>query len=523
MSYNLLDQSWLPVEWSPDSAKSTEPTVGIRNALFRAHEIKCISHTAPFIEFGLYRLLITIVLDAYIVAGQRPTLGKMRSLLDKKRFDTTVIDDYLNRYKPGFDLWDTESPFLQSKRAEAAGKEPKPKPIVSMFPAIPSGINLTHWHHYMEGETNLCEAVVAQLLATVSPFNFKTKPGEARTLVGDPPLYAIALGKNLFETIVLNLPRPSGRVTVEQEKKNGPAWRTRLDITKLPKVPTIAQGFTWPVRVIELLKKNGPMVAEAYNKAAYVKPTAKAKEKGKNFYDAKYGWRDPNAGVEVGGDSLTHITVRLDIPIWQDLVPLFLVAGEGEALRAEKRRTRPEVISNALRVLDTPQFRVVVYGMRKKGGGGGDVKVEAWFRSVLTIPTEVARDTRLSGRALNAFNTTQKIAETLQKGLRMLRSPFAAKRTASRDVQREERNALTVFWQSMEPVLSYEYLDALECNDLKAEEELWDKVLKQAREAFDGATGPQRRTADGLFRIANASNWFERKLQEIIEKRGSHE
>lgn len=510
--YNLLDQQWLPITREDGRAEH----VGIRHALACAHKIARVSHTAPFIEFGLYRLLITIALDAYIVTGQRPTIGKIRTMLDRGQFDQSIFDGYLKSHSSGFDLWAPYFPFFQPKPVKDAGKKLDPKAIVTMFPAIPSGTNVAHWHHYGEDEAALSEDIAAQLLTTISPFNFKVKPGEVRTLAGDPPLYALVLGKNLFETIVLNLPRPSGRITAKQEQDNGPAWRTQLDLTKLPKTPTVAQSFTWPVRIIEL-ENDGAMVGKAINQAAYKKPTDKAKGKGGNLYDAKYGWRDPNSGIETTKDAVTHIRARPGVPVWRDAVPLFLVASEGETLRADRRRSRPEVISNALRILDTPQFRVAVYGMRKKSGGG-DVKVEEWFRSVLTLPTEVARDSRLSARAIDAFKTTQKVADALQTGLRMLRAPSEAKKTASKDAHRDEGDALAVFWQSLEPVLSHSYLDALARNDSKAEEGMWGKVRRQAREAFSDATDPQRRTADGLFRIANASNWFERRLSRLLPK-----
>ncbi|MBI2910039.1 MAG: type I-E CRISPR-associated protein Cse1/CasA [Chloroflexi bacterium] len=378
-SYNLLCKPWIPVVWRPEAAGEKPDKVGIRTALERSSEIHCISHTAPFIEFGLYRLLVTIVLDAYIVAGKRPTIGKMKQMLEAGQFDASVVDRYLDDHKNRFDLWANGNAFLQRIAPTDGGKKADCKPIIAMFPAIPSGTNVAYWHHYSEDKATLSEDIAAQLLTTVSPFNFKVKPGEARTLAGDPPLHALVLGKTLFETITLNVPRPSGRITFKEERDNGPAWRTKLDLTKLPKVPTVAQGFTWPVRVIQL-EKNGPMVARAINQAAYKKPTDKAKGKAGNLYDAKYGWRDPNAGTETATDAISHIKARPGIPIWRDAVPLFLVASEGEALRAQRRRSRPEVISNALRVLDTPRFRVAVYGMRKKSGAG-DAKVEEWFRS----------------------------------------------------------------------------------------------------------------------------------------------
>ena len=520
--YNLLDKPWIPVAWLPNAADPADPQVGIRTALLRAHQIQCISHTAPFIEFGLYRLLITIVLDAWIVSGRRPTIGKMKQMLEDGRIDACVVDKYFDDHKDRFDLWAGDSPFLQRTPPTDSKKEADYKPVVSMFAAIPSGTNVTHWHHYVEKDENgqyeikIAECVAAQFLTTVSPFNFKVKPGEARTLAGDPPMYALVLGKNLFETIVLNLPRPSGRITAQQERDAGPSWRTALDVGRLPKVPTATQGFTWPVRIIEL-ENDGATVTKAINQAAYKKPTDKAKRKGGNLYDAKYGWRDPNAGIETAKDSITHIRATLGVPVWRDAIPLFLVASESEAIRGDRRRSRPEVITNALRIVDTPQFRVAVYGMLKKSGAS-DVKVEEWFRSVLMFPTEVARDSRLSARAFEAFRITQKVADALGTALRMLRAPSEAKKTKKKDTHRGETDALADLWQSLEQVLSRTYLDALESNEPKAEKELWKRVRKEARDAFRRATGPHRRTADGLFRIANASNWLERRLASLLPK-----
>jgi CRISPR type I-E-associated protein CasA/Cse1 len=520
-SYNLLCKPWIPVVWRNDAAEPGAPKIGIREALQRARDIRCISHTAPFIEFGLYRLLITIVLDAYIVAGQRPTIGEMKAMIEAERFNDLILE-YLEQYKERFDLWASDHAFLQRAPPTDGKKKTDYKPIVSMFAAIPSGTNVAHWNHCTEDETKIAEEVAGQFLTTVSPWNFKTKPGEARTLAGDPPMYALVLGESLFETIVLNLPRPSGRVTTRQERNNGPVWRTPLDdLAKLPKTPTVAQGFTWPVRVIEL-ENDGALVAKAVNQSAYKDRKKEEREKKGNLF----AWRDPNAGTESGAVLVNHIKVPPGVPVWRDAVPLFLVASEGDLLRGERpwnsgkaivRRSRPEAVTNALRVLEEEEFRVAVYGMRKKIGGG-DVKVEEWFRSVLTLPTEVARDSRLSARAIDAFKTTQKIADALQTGLRMLRAPSEAKKSARKDAHRDEGNALAVFWQSLEPVLSHSYLDALARDDSKAEEGLWGEVRRQAREAFSGATGPHRRTADGLFRIANAGNWFERRLARLLPK-----
>ncbi|HRJ34278.1 MAG TPA: type I-E CRISPR-associated protein Cse1/CasA [Fimbriimonadaceae bacterium] len=516
-SYDLLCAPWIPVVWREESNEPKKPKIGIRKALERAHEIRAISHTSPFIEFGLYRLLITIVLDAYIDARKRPTIGKMKDMLAATQFDSCVIKCYLEKYKASFELWGAGPRFLQRQPAEGT-KTPESKAIVSMYAAIPSGTNVSHWHHVPEDDIAVTEDVAAQFLATVSPWNFKTKPGEVRTLAGDPPMYALVLGETLFETILLNLPRPSGRTSSRIERDNGPVWRTPLkDFSKLPKSPAITQGFTWPVRVIQLGDEMQDVVNKAVNQAAYKDRTKEERAKKGNLFV----WRDPNAGTETGPVAVDHIKVRPSVPVWRDAVPLFLVASQGEALRGEKRRSRPEVVNNALRILEGTSLRVAVYGMRKKSGGGGDVKVEEWFRSALTLPAEVARDERLSFQALDGFKTAQKVADALQVALRMLRPKMAALPRAKKDLrnaQRTEGDVLAGFWQGLEPVLAHNYLNELVIDSQTASNTLKESLRKESRDAFARASAPLRRSADGLFRIANAGNYLERRLAQLLPK-----
>lgn len=511
-TYNLLCEPWLPVVWRSDAVGEKPDKIGIRKALESAHDIQCISHTAPFIEFGLYRLLITIVLDAYIVARQRPTIGKMKALIDEGRFDDSVLDKYLGT-KGRFDLWDKEHPFLQIPAARG-----KAEAISKMIAPVPSGTKIAFWHHWAKDETSLSEEEAAQQLCATAPFCFDYAPKDICTISGDPPIYALVQGDSLFSTIVYNLPRPSGRLSVHQEVEGGPTWRCPVEDTEaIPHAPTVAQGWTWPVRQIHFVPdEKSSVIGKAVNIAGAGKTAAKQRVR---------VWRDPNSSTISNAKGMRHLRATDLIPRFaqvkgwnpvmfsRDLIPMCLVGSEGGVLRGERVRSRPEVVTNALRISDGALLRIVVYGFVDKGGKNNKV-FRTWFRSVLTFPTEVARDSRLSARAVDAFKTTQKVADSLQIALRMLRAPSEAKKR--NDTHRDESDALAVFWQNLEPALSHNYLDALERNDLKAEDDLRDKIRRQAREAFSIATGPQRRTADGLFRAANASNWFERRLARIM-------
>jgi hypothetical protein len=519
-SYDLVCKPWIPVVWRNDACEPNPPRVGIREALKRAREIKCISHTAPFIEFGLYRLLIMILLDAYSIAGERPTIGKMRAILESRKFNAPVLGRYFDTYARRFDLWSAEYPFLQMPMPSGTSEY-----ISKMIAPVPSGTKIAFWHHYTENETRLSEEEVARELCAVTPFCFDYAPKDICTIGGDPPLYVLVLGNSLFETIVFNLPRPSGRVTVAQEMKCGPTWRCPVeDPEAIPHAPTLTQGWTWPVRRIKLQQGEGSGgIVMAANKAGAGKTAAKEKVK---------AWRDPNAATITDAKGIRHIRATDLVPVfarssgqgdqnpmlfWRDLIPMFLVGSEGDLLKGQRVRARPEVVTNAIRLCESELFGLAVYGFVDKGGKNNKV-FRTWFRSLLNFPLEVARDNRLSARAIASFKTTQDVADTLQTAVRILQPPTKASKNKRLRPGRAETDTLVDFWQTVELLLTRSYLGALANNGPHAEANLRAKLRRTARRAFGGATDPHRRTADGLFRIANANNWLERRLAQLLPK-----
>ena len=519
-SYNLLSERWIPITWHNDAAEPREPKVDIMEALQRSHDIRGISHTSPFIEFGIHRLLITIILDAYTLAGMRPTVGKMRAMIEGGCFNHLILREYLETYKKGFDLWSDKHPFLQMSTDDVKSDE-----IAKMIAPIPSGTKITFWHHYYEHETALDEGEAAQELCATMPFCFDYAPKDICTIGGDPPLYILVHGNSLFETLIFNLPRPSGRLTVQQEIEGGPLWRSPVDNpATVPASPTITQGWTWPVRQIHLkCSEDSSTITTAVNIAGANKTVARGIVR---------GWRDPNSGIITDSTGLRHIRPNDLFPdfgrstsactpaiIWRDLVPMCFVGSEGEVLRGQRVRSRPEVITNALRIMDGRMVRFAAYGFLDKGGKNNKV-FRTWFRSVFIFPTEVALDNRLAARAIDAFRIAQKVADVLQTALRMIRAPSEVKKTAKKTMHRAEIDSLSRFWQHLELPLSGTYMEALGGGDQAAEQELRAVMCREARDAFARATGPHRRTADGLFRIANADNWFRGQLSRLLSKPG---
>ncbi|HEU4752670.1 MAG TPA: type I-E CRISPR-associated protein Cse1/CasA, partial [Armatimonadota bacterium] len=197
-SFNVLTEGWIPVT-RPDGGREE---LGILETLRRAHEFAAIRDPSPLVEFGLHRLLVAFVLDALAEAGSAPEYPlDLKDLLRAGRFDAPLLENYARKCGDVFDLFAPERPFLQT--AGAAGGE---KPLAALYPAVPSGTNVHHWHHEVESAMTARPAGAARLLTTLAPFMTAGGAGLSPSINGAPAIYALPTGDSLFETLVLNIP-----------------------------------------------------------------------------------------------------------------------------------------------------------------------------------------------------------------------------------------------------------------------------------------------------------------------------
>ena len=113
-SFNLIDEPWIPC--APPGGE--EPRLlSLRAALTNAHEWREIMDDSPLVVVALHRLLIAILHRVY--RGPR-NVEAWRAIQAHGRFDAASIGQYLDEWRPRFDLFDVEHPFYQV--AEMAGR-----------------------------------------------------------------------------------------------------------------------------------------------------------------------------------------------------------------------------------------------------------------------------------------------------------------------------------------------------------------------------------------------------------------
>ena len=383
---------------SGDSPRRLADELGILPCLEGAHDLREIREPAPIIEFGLYQLLVAFALDALIFAGRRPEDPlDLKSLIDDGRFDRGMIKNYVKQCGDVFDLFHRERPFLQTKM----GKE-KRKPLAGMVVASPSGTNVIHWHHEHEDNLTVSTPLAARLLTTIAPFMTAGGAGLSPSINGAPAIYALPRGKNLFETIVFNVPLRN------QDSGHGQiAWRSKRSAGEERSQATTVESLTWRPRQIQLV----PQVGNDGN----VSVREMNFEKGDS---TRLTWIDASLAYRYDEDKVTPVRMREGRPLWRDAGPLLLL-NDREHGRDDKKVAfrRPDVVEHAFALMDAGDPLVVqAYGMRTDM----KMKIFEWAKSTWCVPSNLGRSTRLGSVVEQELDRAEQAAYGLRVNIKVL-------------------------------------------------------------------------------------------------------
>ncbi len=89
-SYDLLTEPWIPVLRTDGTADS----LGLRDVLHQAHQLRGLTGETPLVTASLYRLLLAVL---YRALGT-PTLDTWEDLWEQGRFPAQALDAYLSRW-----------------------------------------------------------------------------------------------------------------------------------------------------------------------------------------------------------------------------------------------------------------------------------------------------------------------------------------------------------------------------------------------------------------------------------------
>lgn len=376
-TFDLLAEPWIPVVRSDGSPGE----MGLRQVLADAPSLREIRDPIPTVEFGIYHLLVALVMDMFELR-ETPDL---EDLLAAGHFDGQRVSAYFDRWGDRFDLFDSQHPFLQTARLE--GKEHS---VAYLLPAIPSGTNPIHFHHFPEGAFAVSPAAAARLLASMG--QFATQGGKSEggdrgkppSINGAPPWYVLLHGRSVFETSCLNccvipLPQATGNAP--------PAWRNDAPIPLgTTRQASLLEALTWrPRRVLLLPNAPGHCSLTGAETPSLVRTM---RFRSGAAWDFNVTWIDPSAAYRIDAEGPRPLKPTEDKQVWRDIGPLALLQeGEYESERRRVRFERPAVVTQFAGLIrdgvlaQYTELSISVYGLRARRD-----KVDEWQRESLSLP-----------------------------------------------------------------------------------------------------------------------------------------
>lgn len=408
-TYDLLTEPWIPVR-GPDGATRE---LGLLDVLSQAHELIEVTDPAPPFEFGLYRLLIAFVMDAL----RLQETDDLADRLETGRFDRTELEAYVERVgRKRFDLFDTGHPFLQS----AAGVgDREADTVAKLFHHLPTGTNVTHFHHGLAAYHAVVPAVCARALCSIAPFMTAGGAGYSPSINGTPPWYLLIRGHSLFETILLNCYVHSDLGLLG----NTPvAWRDDRPVVPRHEMScgSLLEGLTWRARWVRLLPGDGGPCS--YSGQASDLLVAQIQfGPGFMFRGGDRGWTDPAVAYRVTDNGRSPIRPDEDRELWRDTGPLLLLHQSDHS--GEKGRvayTRPLIVEQFRWLKERgylprslSQERFDVYGLRADKG-----KVFEWYHERLALDARVSDRPRAGLLVQQAMDLAESVAGALNRALK---------------------------------------------------------------------------------------------------------
>ena len=378
----------------------TSARVGLKELIQNAHAYSDLLGRTPTGRCAVMRLCIAFLED--MIRPEDP--DARRDLFEEGKFDSTLLDRYIAECEkdgPRFLLDDPKHPFMQMPFDSELDAKAE-KPIAALVMDFASGNNHIHLDHRMETEHELdavdaFEAMLETYLfcpaGTAGPSNINNTP----------PVYFLIRGRNLFETLVLNMVSAGDG----EELQNVPfgadlvPWRNSTVIRPRDTVAEMEflRAFTWqPRRVTVNFNEEGKA------RTCYLQPGLDFRGDGR--------WRDPHvAAFRKKDDTWGILRPETGRQIWRNVGNL--LAGKRESL------IRPVTVANCSSIWENREDSVVQ--IEAIGLQTNQAACLGWTQETLRLPEAFLQDAEKADAFRNCVNICEeivgKMASTISKEL----------------------------------------------------------------------------------------------------------
>lgn len=305
-SFNLIDQPWIPCIALDGCARE----LSLRETLKQAHTLRGIAADSPLETASIYRLLLAVLHSA--LRGPK-SASAWNELWQAGTWDTPWLHDYLDKWRHRFDLFDGERPFYQAKDERV-----KPKSALQLLHGMGTANELFE-HVGITQDVRLSCSQAARMLLAGQLFGIGggCDPSQNLYLSSGPWRSGVVFlieGKNLFETLALNLLRYSDDQPIPTLGNDLPAWEMDDPSNPVREQPMgYLDYLTWQNRLFLLFPEgdSGSVIVRQMTIAPGLAMDGKLLHPMKQYSAGKKGWY--------------HMEFTEDKSLWRDSHTLFTI------------------------------------------------------------------------------------------------------------------------------------------------------------------------------------------------------
>lgn len=526
--FNLTEEPWIPCLMPGGTLKE----FSLLDTLAKAHEIREISDDSPLVVVSLHRLLLAILHRNF---GPK-TFEEWKRLWRKGFCDAEKLKAYFesDNCKNRFNLFDEERPFYQYPQVlKAGGDEADISPLEILMQEKSAGNNATLFDHSFEDKpSSYSAATAARYLIARQSFSIgfgKSHPfyfSDSTIIRG---FTYLAFGKNLFETLALNLvvyergDKPMPAENDEGVCLDAPFWEQEqlLQATERNDKGTISKGYldylTWQSRRIKLFPD------EDYKTVSRCQIQQNYKLKAQNIFDPfktyqsndKEGWKPKGL---VPNKSL-----------WRDSHTIFRKTDE-----TTYQATLFKHLANVWKSVDDGEiegkknYGLSVFGLATEINKAASILV--WAHERLPLPLIYLDNESLLADLQSALNFVEEVAKILNQSINSLAFHLIPKPKTENKGSEEKgskkdwdkaqilaRNfqAMPIFWSTLE-LYFQELLSELPENKEAAMKKWFKAIDETAHKAFHRTADSLNSTAHEQKAIVKAQSQFLNSRSEIF-------
>lgn len=500
-SFNLLDEAWIPVITVDGEFRE----LGLRGMLARAAELREIACETPIQSTAILPVALAVL---HRVFGPI-NLDAWQALWRARSFDMAAIDDYLERWRERFELFDARRPFMQMPDARV-----EPKAMIHLVhPMANTG---TLFSHVNDGSgIALSPAEAARLLLAACYFRTAgLGPSvDRRRLNFKDSIFARgvifwARGDTLFETLLLNLVQYPDEQTMPHTGRDAPAWEMDDPFERRESPFGYLDYLTWSNNRIQLIPEttgDSVIVREAVavpaiNLGSHVRSPQR-----------RYVQRERKGEI-----SFSFLYFNADKALWRDYVSL---------LKHEAGKTFPPAVVQWLAQLKQDELLQSDYPLRLMATGmlAEQAKPVFYRQEIMPLPLALLRNQDHEHNIRLALEQAEEVANRLRIALNML-AEHVLQRGAAGMPDRNDRNRLARQWAARErywAALEPRFWRFIESLVVDSDAALYDWIADLREQAL-GALQHAETLAGGspwaLKGGVNADQYLRRQLGELLNE-----